>query len=81
VTPGAIDLHAHFLPDRYRASALAHGQAHPDGMPALPQWSAEAAITMMDRTGIAAAALSLSSPGVATPRSAGSSRTPAPRSQ
>jgi predicted TIM-barrel fold metal-dependent hydrolase len=65
VTPGAIDLHAHFLPERYRASALAHGQAHPDGMPALPQWSAAAAIAVMDDAGIAAAALSLSSPGVA----------------
>jgi predicted TIM-barrel fold metal-dependent hydrolase len=65
LTPRAIDLHAHFLPDRYRASALAHGQAHPDGMPALPQWSAAAAISMMDEVGIAAAALSLSSPGVA----------------
>jgi 6-methylsalicylate decarboxylase len=65
VMPGAIDLHAHYLPERYRASALAHGQAHPDGMPALPPWSAEAAIAMMDEVGIAAAALSLSSPGVA----------------
>jgi len=65
LTPRAIDLHAHFLPDRYRASALAHGQAHPDGMPALPEWSAAAAVSMMDEVGIAAAALSLSSPGVA----------------
>jgi predicted TIM-barrel fold metal-dependent hydrolase len=64
LTPRAIDLHAHFLPARYRASALAHGQAHPDGMPALPEWDAAAAVAMMDDVGIAAAALSISSPGV-----------------
>lgn len=63
--PPAIDLHAHYLPERYRASALAHGQQHPDGMPALPEWNLTEAIDMMDRTGIAAAALSISSPGVA----------------
>jgi 6-methylsalicylate decarboxylase len=65
LTPRAIDLHAHFLPERYRASALAHGQSHPDGMPALPEWNAAAAVSMMDDVGIAAAALSISSPGVA----------------
>lgn len=64
MNPHAIDLHQHFLPARYRASALAHGQAQPDGMPALPEWHVEAAIAMMDAVGIHAAALSLSSPGV-----------------
>jgi predicted TIM-barrel fold metal-dependent hydrolase len=62
--PGAIDLHAHFLPARYRAEALALGAGHPDGMPYLPDWDPAAAVTMMDHVGIAAAALSLSSPGV-----------------
>ena len=62
---GAIDLHAHYLPARYRESALAHGQDHPDGMPALPEWDLRSAIAMMDDVGIAAAALSISSPGVA----------------
>ena len=62
---GAVDVHAHFLPPRYRASALAHGQRHPDGMPALPEWSVSGALETMDRTGIAAAALSISSPGLA----------------
>jgi len=62
--PLAIDLHAHFLPPRYRESALAHGQAHPDGMPALPEWNVPDAIAMMDDVGIRAAALSISSPGV-----------------
>jgi len=62
--PAAIDLHAHFLPARYRASALAHGAGNPDGMPYLPEWDPAAAVAMMDEVGIAAAALSLSSPGV-----------------
>jgi predicted TIM-barrel fold metal-dependent hydrolase len=62
--PAAIDLHAHFLPSRYRASALAHGAGRPDGMPYLPEWDPAAAVAMMDEVGIAAAALSLSSPGV-----------------
>lgn len=62
---GAIDLHAHYLPARYREVALAHGQDHPDGMPALPEWDVHSAVEMMDDVGIAAAALSISSPGVA----------------
>ncbi len=62
--PAAIDLHAHFLPERYRASALAHGAGNPDGMPYLPEWDPATAVTMMDEVGSAAAALSLSSPGV-----------------
>ena len=61
--PGAIDLHAHFLPPRYRAAALAHGP-NPDGPP-YPEWDPAAAVAMMDEVGIAAQALSLSSPGVA----------------
>jgi predicted TIM-barrel fold metal-dependent hydrolase len=64
LNPAAIDLHAHFLPARYRASALAHGAGNPDGMPYLPEWDPAAAVAMMDEVGIAAAALSLSSPGV-----------------
>lgn len=65
LTPGAIDVHAHFLPERYRETALAHGVDHPDGMPALPHWDVGDAVAMMDDVGIAAAVLSLSSPGVA----------------
>lgn len=63
--PGAVDLHAHFLPTGYRRALLARDQGHPDGMPALPAWSEASALETMDATGIAAAALSLSSPGVA----------------
>lgn len=61
--PSAIDLHAHFLPARYREAALAHGP-NPDGPP-YPEWDPAAATAMMDEAGIAAQALSLSSPGVA----------------
>jgi 6-methylsalicylate decarboxylase len=61
--PAAIDLHAHFLPPCYREAALAHGP-NPDGPP-YPEWDPAAAVAMMDEVGIAAQALSLSSPGVA----------------
>jgi predicted TIM-barrel fold metal-dependent hydrolase len=63
--PPVVDFHAHYLPARYRASALAHGEAHPDGMPALPEWDAKDALVMMDDVGIGTAVLSISSPGVA----------------
>lgn len=59
-----IDVHAHFVPDIYRSAAVAAGHAHPDGMPALPEWSADGMLGMMDRLGIALAVLSISSPGV-----------------
>ena len=59
-----IDVHAHFLPDDYRQAALAAGQSHPDGMPALPEWSEDDALALMDRLAIRTAMLSISSPGV-----------------
>jgi len=61
---GLVDLHAHFLPEEYRLVALANGQEHPDGMPALPMWDPNTAVQLMDQVGVATAALSLSSPGV-----------------
>ncbi|MEV0248868.1 amidohydrolase family protein [Nocardia sp. NPDC050712] len=61
---GAIDVHAHFLTPRLREALLAAGHEHPDGMPALPDWTAAAALDLMDRTGVRAAMLSVSSPGV-----------------
>lgn len=61
--PAAIDVHAHFVTPRYRASALTHGAGQPDGLPALPEWGPSAALKVMDDVGIAAALLSLSSPG------------------
>ena len=59
-----IDVHAHFLPDFYREALVKAGQIHPDGMPAIPDWSEQAAFETMDKLGIATAMLSISSPGV-----------------
>jgi len=41
---GLVDLHAHFLPEEHRIAALADGQDHPDGMPALPAWDPDRAV-------------------------------------
>jgi predicted TIM-barrel fold metal-dependent hydrolase len=62
--PGAIDVHAHFLPESYRVALVDNGFARPDGMPAIPDWSADEHIAAMDRLGIATSLLSISSPGV-----------------
>ena len=59
-----IDVHAHFLPAGYRAELVQTGHGHPDGMPWLPEWSADEHIAVMDRLGIARSLLSISSPGV-----------------
>ncbi len=59
-----IDVHAHFLPEFYSAALREAGQKKPDGMPAIPEWSEEGALGMMDGLGIAASILSVSSPGV-----------------
>jgi predicted TIM-barrel fold metal-dependent hydrolase len=59
-----IDMHAHFIPDLYREAASAAGHGHPDGMPAIPPWSADAALSTMDALDITTALLSISSPGV-----------------
>ncbi|GAA2608248.1 amidohydrolase family protein [Paractinoplanes durhamensis] len=59
-----IDMHAHVIPDFYRAAAAAAGHGHPDGMPAIPPWSAGAALATMDGLDITTALLSISSPGV-----------------
>lgn len=61
---GAIDVHAHFLPDFYRDALLANGHEQPDGFPHIPEWSAPEHVAAMDRMGIATSLLSVSSPGV-----------------
>jgi 6-methylsalicylate decarboxylase len=63
-TPRAIDVHAHYLPESYRAALLDHGHGQPDGFPQIPTWTAEEHVAAMDRLGIATSLLSISSPGV-----------------
>jgi predicted TIM-barrel fold metal-dependent hydrolase len=62
--PGFVDVHAHFIPAEYRRALIAAGHSRPDGMPALPGWSREGALALMDRLGVRTALLSISSPGV-----------------
>jgi len=62
--PSIIDIHAHFLPEFYRLALVEAGHQHPDGIPYIPEWSAERHLECMDRLGIATAILSVSSPGV-----------------
>jgi 6-methylsalicylate decarboxylase len=59
-----VDVHAHFLTDRYVAEARAGGHEHPDGMPGWPTWSAAEHLRLMDTWGIGRSVLSISSPGV-----------------
>ncbi|GJG94253.1 amidohydrolase family protein [Cupriavidus pauculus] len=63
-TRGRIDVHAHYIPDRYRTALEAAGQSKPSGMPAIPKWSAAQHVGMMDHLGIATAMLSISAPGL-----------------
>lgn len=61
-----IDVHTHCVPPAYREYCLHNdfaGRGHPDGMPAIPEWSAEAHIQMMKSLNIRKAVLSMSSPG------------------
>lgn len=59
-----VDVHAHYLPEQYREALLAAGHAKPSGMPGVPKWSVEQAISMMDRSGIEASLISVSAPGI-----------------
>jgi predicted TIM-barrel fold metal-dependent hydrolase len=59
-----IDCHAHYLPDAYRRAGRDAYPEGPDGFPGFPEWSARLALEQMESTGIAAAVLSVSSPGV-----------------
>ena len=62
--PGRIDVHSHFIPDFYRDALMAAGQSAPDGIQKLPDWDERSALRLMDETGVRAAILSISSPGV-----------------
>ena len=59
-----VDVHAHFLTDRYVAAARAAGHENPDGMPGWPAWSADEHLRLMDQWNVETAFLSISSPGV-----------------
>jgi predicted TIM-barrel fold metal-dependent hydrolase len=59
-----IDVHAHFVPDFYAQALREAGHGQPDGMPAIPAWSADDALGVMDSLGVQTAILSISSPGV-----------------
>lgn len=59
-----IDVHAHYVPDGYRAALAASGHSQPDGFPQIPAWSDEEHVGVMDRLGIRTSLLSISSPGV-----------------
>lgn len=59
-----IDVHAHFLPEKYRSALAAAGHSKPSGMPGIPSWSLEEHLEMMDRNQIESAIISISAPGV-----------------
>jgi len=61
---GRFDVHAHYVPDFYRRAAEAAGFGKPDGMPGIPPWSLDSALTMMDRNDIETSMLSISAPGI-----------------
>ncbi|GHD42368.1 amidohydrolase family protein [Streptomyces galbus] len=61
---GAVDVHAHYITPSLREAMIAAGHDHPDGMPAIPDWTARDALALMDATGVAVSMLSVSSPGV-----------------
>jgi 6-methylsalicylate decarboxylase len=59
-----IDIHSHFVPDFYRQALIDAGHSRPDGIKAIPEWSEQSALTLMDELSIETAVLSISSPGV-----------------
>lgn len=59
----AIDVHHHVVPPSYRSVLDAHGIDNAGGR-ALPRWSANEAVSVMDEIGIERAITSISSPGV-----------------
>lgn len=61
---GRIDVHAHYVPERYRRALEAAGHGKPSGMPAIPEWSVGTHLAMMDRLRIDASLLSISAPGI-----------------
>ncbi len=60
---GIIDVHHHIVPQDYVETLARHGITKALGAP-FPRWSGERSLTVMDASGIAAASVSLSAPGV-----------------
>jgi len=58
-----IDVHSHFLPAKYRQRCEENSHKNPDGMPAIPLWTEEAHLEMMDSLNISKSILSITSPG------------------
>jgi len=61
--PHRIDVHHHILPKEYVNAASRYGIGEAGGF-AFPTWSADAALSLMDRAGIGTAITSISAPGV-----------------
>ena len=61
-TPRRIDVHQHLVPPLYREALARHGITEAGGR-ALPDWSPEAALELMDLLGTETAILSISTPG------------------
>jgi predicted TIM-barrel fold metal-dependent hydrolase len=61
--PQRIDVHSHFLPPFYRTALAVNGHSHPDGMPAIPEWSPDRHLEMMKIANVSRSILSISSPG------------------
>lgn len=61
---GLLDVHAHFLPAAYLEAVERSGMGAPDGIAHWPSWDADDALALMDELGVAAAVLSVSSPGL-----------------
>ena len=60
--PGRIDVHHHILPQQYVAALKSAGITETIGA-AFPDWKPSQTLKFMDRNGIAAAVLSISTPG------------------
>ncbi|KAL6246294.1 hypothetical protein RBB50_006530 [Rhinocladiella similis] len=58
-----IDVHSHFVPQKYRQDCISQGIAHPDGVVEIPTWSETQHLQMMDSLNIQKAYLSITSPG------------------
>ncbi|GFF44976.1 2-amino-3-carboxymuconate-6-semialdehyde decarboxylase [Aspergillus udagawae] len=62
-TMGKIDLHSHYVPPFWRNESAMAGYSKPDGMPAIPDWSAEVHLQLMAQANITKSILSITSPG------------------